>query len=81
MRERALARGHLVKDHAEREDIGASTCAAFELLRRHVAERAQDRVRTSEVGRLGGFIAETGHNRLGRQLRKPRSREASHPTP
>ena len=55
MRERALARGHLVKDHAEREDVGAGIgVAAFELLRRHVAQRAQNRVRTGEVGRPGG---------------------------
>ncbi len=79
MLERALARGHLVKDHTEREDVGAGiSVAAFELLRRHVAQRAQNRVRTSDVARLGGFIAETRHDRLARrrrQLREPEVEE------
>ena len=76
MRERALTRGHLVKDHAERKDVGAGiSVAAFELLRRHVAQRAKNRVRTGEVGRLGRFIAETRHNRLGRHLREPEVEE------
>ena len=76
LRERPLARGHLVEDHAEREDVGAGiSVAAFELLRRHIAQRAQNRVRTGEVGRLSEFVAETRHHRLGRHLREPEVEE------
>ena len=82
MRERALARGHLVKDHAEREDVGAGiSVAAFELLRRHVAQRAQNRVRTGEVGRLGRFSPRPATHPSWPTPSRARSRGASCPTP
>ena len=58
--ERLLARQHLVEHRAEREDVRARVgLAAFELLRRHVLKRPEDRALRREA-RAASSAASTG---------------------
>ncbi len=66
---RALARAHLVQQRAQREDVGARIHRArFELLGRHVLERADQHAlrRDRRVARCAGLAAENAfHRRAG----------------
>ena len=64
---------HLVEHGAEREDVGARIgVLAFELLRRHVLERAEDRSLRRQTGRRGRQHRETrAGDRRRAGLRQP----------